>query len=87
MAEDTICDIAMDILKERRDTVRDVLGKEYKNTHPLRTEKITDDELIYEFDTNGYKIFAQIARTQGMERAMQWKGEMEQLKQRRQKNA
>jgi len=82
-----IFDLALDGISEIIEGVSDSLSKEFKTTNPFDKEKVSDEEQLYQYETQGYDMFKQIADSKGLEAAVMWRGDMEQLKARRQGNA
>lgn len=78
--EQSIQDLAVDILKERLRGAQALMKERYKKTRPFRKEPIPEREQLYLYETRGYETFSQIANEQGLSEAVKWKNKMEQLK-------
>ena len=81
-----IFDLALDGISEIIEGVSVSLSKEFKSVNPFDKEKVSDEEQLYQYETQGYDMFKQIADSKGLEAAVMWRGDMEQLKARRQGN-
>ena len=85
MEEKSVIDLTIDELVERHRLVRGELRLRFKKAKPVRMEPVSEDEMLYEYNTNGYEVFGEIANREGMDSAIEYRREMENLKQRRQK--
>ncbi len=75
----------LEIMMESVELATDKLTEATKGTQPFDKEPISNDELLLEYETNGYETFSKIASEQGLEVGIAYRDKMEQLKQRRQK--
>jgi len=82
----SIFDSALEGIGEIIEELTGSLSKEFKGADPFDREKVSDEEQIYQYETKGYDMFKQIADAKGLEAAVMWRGDMEQLKARRQGN-
>jgi len=73
-------DLAVDVLKERLYIAQDILKERYKGVVPFRQEKIPDREQLYQYETQGYEIFSQLAEEKGLPEAIKYRNSMEQLR-------
>lgn len=80
MTETSLYDDVVDELIERQRLVKAELQKRFKKTKPFRMEPVKDEDLLYDYNTKGFEIFSQLADTQGIEVAIQYRDEMERLK-------
>ncbi len=76
----SISDRVIEKLHQRRELVRDRLAQEYKGVKPFRMEPVKDEDLLYDYNTNGFEIFRELYETQSEEIAMDYKNSMETLK-------
>ena len=83
--EKSIFDLTVDELVSRQKLVKSELHKRFKKTKPFRMEPVSDEELLYEYNTKGYEVFSNIARAKGMDAAIEYRDKMEQIKARRNK--
>lgn len=67
----------VDIIEE----VSGSIAKEFKGKKPFDKEPIKDEDLLYEYNTKGMEIFKEIYETQGEEVAMDYKNQLEKIKQ------
>ncbi len=59
----------------------DRIAQNFKKTNPYNKEPVSNDELIYGFDTRGFEIFENIANTEGLPQAILYRDKMMKLKQ------
>ncbi len=76
----SISDRVIEKLHQRRELVRDRLAQEYKGVKPFRMEPVSNADLLYDYNTNGFEIFRELYETQGEEIALDYKNQMETLK-------
>lgn len=61
--------------------VSDSLATEFKGTKPFDKEIVSDADMLYDFNTRGFEIFTELANTQGLPKAVEYRDKMLQLKQ------
>jgi len=71
------------IMLNRIERVTDKMAGEFKDTNPFDKEPVSNDDLLMEYETQGFETFSQIADTQGLDAAVNYRDKMEQLKTRR----
>ncbi len=70
-------------MQGRLDRVAKKIAGDFKNTRPFDQTPVSTDEQIYNYNTQGYDTFKQIAQTQGLDAAVLWQKDMEQKIQKR----
>jgi len=73
-----------DRILRRIERVSSRMTKEFEGSNPFDKEKVDNNTLLYTYNTKGYEIFAQKAEREGMESAIAYRDEMEELKRRKQ---
>jgi len=81
MAEQSLFDDALAGIVDIIEEVSDSIAKEFKGKKPFDKEPIKDEDLLYEYNTRGMEIFKEIYETQGEEVAMDYKNQLEAIKQ------
>jgi len=76
-------DRIQNIMLNRIERVTDKFAKEFKGTNPFDKKPVSNDDLLLEYETKGFETFSQIADTQGLDAAVEYRDKMEQLKIRR----
>ena len=85
--EKSIFDLVVDDLVERQRMAKAELQERFKRSKPFRMEPIPPEEMLYEYNTLTPEKMNTLIDTYGRETVNEMIFEMEQLKQRRQKNA
>ena len=80
--EDNIYDEVMGEIKKLMLEIRTDFQKKFKHTKPFGVEPPVPREELYEYETRGYDKFQEIANTQGLVKAVEWRDDMEKQKQR-----
>jgi len=81
--EESIHDLALDELHERRRLVQEELTKQYKGKKPFRMEPVDNDTLLYIYDNMTTEDMNYAIETYGPESVNDWLFEMNKLKTRR----
>ena len=76
----SIADLVIDKLHQRREMVQTKLMEQLKNTKPFRMTEIPKEEMLANYNNKGFEIFSEIANNEGMEQAISYRDEMERLK-------
>ena len=80
--EDNIYDEVMGEIKNLMLEIKADFQKKFKHTKAFGVEQPLPKEQLYEYETRGYEKFQEIANTQGLVKAVEWRDEMEKQKQR-----
>ena len=81
--EKSIFELAVEELLERQHLTKLELRKRFKGVKPFRMERVSDADLLYDYNTRGFEHFTQLANTQSLEQAVEYRDRMEALKQKR----
>ena len=80
--DDNIYDDVMGEIKRLMLEIKGDFQKKYKHAKPFGVEPPLPREELYEYETRGYDKFQEIANTQGLVKAVEWRDKMEKQKQR-----
>ena len=80
MTEPNLYDLVVDELLNMQNLVRAELRQQFGKVKPFRMTPMSSKEALYNYETQGYDIFKQIADTDGIESAVEWQTKMQQEK-------
>ena len=78
--EKSIFELAVEELLERQHLTKLELRKRFKGVKPFRMEPVSDADLLYDYNTRGFAIFSEIANSEGLDAAIEYRNSMEMLK-------
>ena len=81
--KENLYDVAMSGIGEVIEAVSDSIASEFKGKNPFDKEPISNEDLLYDYNTRGFEIFSQIANTEGIEAAIAYRDKLENLKQKK----
>lgn len=78
--KENIYDLALEGISEIIEEVSESISREFKGTKPFDKEAISDEEMLYDYNTRGFEIFSQLADSQGLAQAVEYRDKMEEIK-------
>ncbi|KKL10742.1 hypothetical protein LCGC14_2552780 [marine sediment metagenome] len=79
MPNENIYDEVLGDVKDIMLEIRDGIKKQYKNVKPFGVKQLTPQQQLEQYHSSGYEIFKQIAQTEGVDKATDYRDKMERL--------
>ena len=79
MPSENIFDEVLGDIKDIMLEIRAGIRKQYKNAKPFGVKQLTTKQQLEQYRASGYDIFKQIAQTEGIDKATDYRDKMERL--------
>jgi len=79
LPNDNIFDEVLGDVKTIMLEIRSGIRKQYKNVKPFGVKQLTPKQQVEQYRASGYDIFKQIAQTEGVDKATDYRDKMERM--------